>query len=104
MRGNGSRITDCGVALMIEKIHAEIGIHCGLIGIGGGAVDLIQAESGEQRGLVREPVIDADRKLVGIGYHLGRDRIGPRAVGSLRIVRQRIAIQQRGDRRAHRND
>ena len=48
-------------------------------------------------------MIDAHRKLVGAGVNLGRGRVGAIAVGSVRIVGQRIAIEHRNDRRVHRN-
>src|SRR5712675_30126 len=68
-----------GVALMIEKPHAESGIDGRLVGIGGRAAHLVQTKSPHELGLVRNSMIDAHGKLIGAGGDLGGRRVGARA-------------------------
>ena len=92
-RRNGSRIGKDDVALPVHILHAEAGIDRRLIGIGRRSRKVVVVEAREELSLFSELLIQADRKLIGIGGHLRRNRVGPRLIGTGGIVRQRIARQ-----------
>jgi hypothetical protein len=102
-RRNAARIFHGGAALVIEESDAEIGIDRGLVWIGGRAVNLIQAESGEERGFIGDSVVDANRELVRLCEDFGRGSVRARAVWAARFIGQGIAVQNRRDGRIDRN-
>src|SRR5262245_4901010 len=95
-RRKRSRIFHSRIALMIEKSYGEAGIYRDLIGICLRSRDLVQAEPRQQVGLVRNTVIDADGKLVGVRINLRGRLVGASTVSSCWIVRQRISSQYWG--------
>ena len=99
----GARIFYGGIALVIEELHAKIGIDRGLIGVGDRAGNLIAAEAQQQGGLIRKAMIEPERSLIRIGDNFGRCGIRARAVRAVRIVRQRIAGEKGRDAAVDRN-
>src|SRR6516165_7038388 len=63
-------VVNCDDALVIEEIYTKTGINRGLVRIRGWTVHLVEAEAAKQSGLVREMMVHADRKLIGIGDDL----------------------------------
>ncbi len=88
---------------MIEKLHRKARIDRRLVRIRRRAVHVVQAEACEQRRLVRQLVIHANRKLVRVRHYLRRRRERPRAKRARGIVRQRVSRQNRRDLRTHRH-
>src|SRR5262249_28559156 len=102
-RGDRACVLDSGIALMVEELYGKVGIDCSLVRIRERTIHLIQAEAGEQVGLVGDAVIDSNRELVGPRRYLGRSGVSAFAVGARRIVGQRIACQQGNDRWMYRH-
>src|SRR5580765_4098151 len=97
---NRARVFHSRIALMIEEPYGEAGIERNLIGIRFRPSDLVQAESGHQVGFVGNTMIDADRKLIGIGVDLGGRFISTSAISSRRVVGQGVASKYGGNRGA----
>src|ERR1022692_2570372 len=98
------RIGDYRVALLIGELHREIRVDSRLTWVRCWPRGVLHREPGRQLRLVRNPVIDARRKLIRDGGHFCRCGIRARAIWALRIVRQRIAGQNLRNLRIHRND
>src|SRR5260370_11196501 len=99
----GARIFYGSIALVIEELHAKIGINRGLVGVGDRSGNLIAAEAQEQGGLIRKAMIEPERSLIRIGHNFGRCGIRARAVCAVRIVRPRIAGEKGRDAAVDRN-
>src|ERR1700730_11750724 len=82
---------------MIEEFHRKSWVDDGLVGIRGRTVYLVQAETRKQRRFFRDLMIDPHGKLIGVRHDLRGSSVRARAIGPLRIVRQRITGQQRRD-------
>src|ERR1700735_2982145 len=67
--GDGSGVGQDQVALVIEVANAKRGIDHRLIGVSGGTVQIVVVESGKELGSIGDPMIEAQRELIRIGYH-----------------------------------
>ena len=105
-RRDGARIGSDHVALPVDVLNAKRGIDGRLVGIGGGSGEVVEVEARKELILGGELMIDAQRKLIGVGGDLRRGRVSVRAKRAGGIVGQRIARQHGrdagidGDRRA----
>ena len=101
--GDDSRVGQHQVALVIDVANAKRGIDHRLIGVGGGAVQVVVVESGKELGSIGDAMVEAQRKLVRIGHHGRGTGISVNPVGARRIVGQRIAREHAGDARINRH-
>ena len=69
------------VALVVDVANAERGIDRGLIGIGGGPVQVVEVETGEELGPIGDLVVEAQGELVRVGHHWGGTGVGVHSVG-----------------------
>ena len=97
-------VRDERIALAIHEFHGEIRLDGGLVRVGSRAGNVVQREASEELRFCGDPMIDAHGELIGVGRHLGRCRVGARAVRALRIVGKRIARQQFGNSRIDGDD
>ena len=67
---------------MVDVYNAEGWIDGGLVRIGGGAVEIVDVEAGEELVFGRDLVVEAEGELVGIGVDLGGGGVGTRAEGA----------------------
>jgi len=68
-----------------------------LVRIGGGAVEIVDVEAGEELVFGRDLVVEAEGELVGIGVDLGGGGVGTRAEGAGGVIGLRITGEDCGD-------
>ena len=97
-RGEAARLNSGGeVALVIAVLDAEGTVEDGLVGVGGGADEVVEGGAGEEVIFGAGLMVEAEGELVGGGGDLGGGGVGVETVGALRIVGERVAGEGFGD-------
>ncbi len=91
------------IALVVFVDDAEAGIDGGLVGVGGGAVEIVEVEPRKELVFRGNGVVEPEGKLVGVGRHLGRGRVGVGAKRTSRQIGQRVAFQDGQEGIVYRN-
>jgi len=91
--GSGTRIGEHQVALAVDVANPECRIDHGLIGVGGGPVQVVEVKADEELRFAGEAMIQAQGKLVCVGHHRRRAGVGVDSVRTNGIVRQWVARQ-----------
>ena len=103
MRRLGPRVPEVHVPLPVHILHAEALINRCLIRIRRRPRQVVVVEPPKKLPLLPQLLVDADRKLIRIRHYIGWRRVSPCPIRACGIIRQRIALQHRGDPRVHRN-
>ncbi len=102
-RRDGARVGSYDVALTINILNTESLIDGGLIGIGGGAGEVIEIEAGKELVFGRDLVVETQGELNGIRGDFGCGCVGVGLIRAGGIVGQRIAGQHGGNSRIDRH-